>query len=287
MARFRKSDTGRNPQLKSGRAQVNTYYRSESRSKRSPFVKKQPKRQVRKFFFGFLDIIILGLLLLALLYSLALKDNPIIDANDFSFHPKAAYAAAGRVEFSKFKNRNKLTFDEAAVAKAMEARFPEISSVQVELPFFSEKPVLHLAISKPSFVLNSQGNTMIVDTAGTAVSPTASLKLKSLPVVSDESGFTAKAGTQVMSTDSVDFINNLLAQCRRAKVPVASLALPSSPQELLLRTKDTGYYVKFYLGGDALQETGQFLAARRHFLQIHQPPTQYLDVRVSGKIYYK
>ncbi len=287
MAAFSKKNPSRAPQTRSQRTPINTYYRSKEKSSNSPFVKKPAKKPVRKFILVFLDLIILAILVLGLLYSLALKASPVVEANDFSYHTKATYAAAGRVQFGRFQNRNKLTFNETSVIKALQSRFPEISAAQVELPFFSEQPVLHLTVAEPSFILSSSKSSLIVDSAGVAVGPAASFPIKGLPYVIDDSGYIAKAGSQVMGSDAVDFINSVMNQCRRAKIPIASLVLPAQPQELQLRTKDSGYYVKFYLGGDALQETGQFLAARHHFSQIHQPPSQYLDVRVSGKIFYK
>jgi hypothetical protein len=63
--------------------------------------------------------------------------------------------------------------------------------------------------------------------------------------------------------------------------------LPPKAQELDLRASDQSYYVKFYLGGDAMIQTGQYLAARQKFAQTKQQPGEYLDVRVSGKIFYK
>jgi hypothetical protein len=70
-------------------------------------------------------------------------------------------------------------------------------------------------------------------------------------------------------------------------VSVSSLTLPKTAQELDLRTKDRPYYVKFYLGGDALLQAGQFLATRRQFDTSNTQPAEYLDVRVEGKIFYK
>jgi hypothetical protein len=70
-------------------------------------------------------------------------------------------------------------------------------------------------------------------------------------------------------------------------VSIKSLTLPKSVQELDLHTSDRTYFVKFYLGGDALQQTGQFLAARHQFDITNSQPAEYLDVRVAGKIFYK
>src|SRR5207302_459575 len=101
----------------------------------------------------------------------------------------------------------------------------------------------------------------------------------------DQSGFKTQAGQPALSSQAVNFIKNIITQCHGAKVPVASLTLPKTAQELDFKAADRPYFVKFYLGGDPVLETGQFLAARHRFDQTGQP-TSYLDVRVNGKIYF-
>jgi hypothetical protein len=70
-------------------------------------------------------------------------------------------------------------------------------------------------------------------------------------------------------------------------VPISALSLPAVPEEIDLRASDQPYYVKFYMGGSAVLQTGQFLAARQHFKQTGQLPAQYLDARIAGKVFYK
>jgi len=90
-----------------------------------------------------------------------------------------------------------------------------------------------------------------------------------------------------VSASSAKFINTVIAQSKRANVPIVSFVLPNTAQEVDLRTSDKPYYVKFYLGGDALIQTGQFLAARHQFDATNSQPSEYLDVRVAGKIFYR
>jgi hypothetical protein len=63
--------------------------------------------------------------------------------------------------------------------------------------------------------------------------------------------------------------------------------LPSTAEELDIHTPDRPYYVKFYLAGDALLQTGQYLASRHQFDTTNSQPAEYLDVRIPGKIFYK
>jgi cell division septal protein FtsQ len=272
------------------RTPVTAYYRSaETPGKTSPFKKKPPRKNRRKLLFGIIDILLIVLLVIGLVYSLILKPEPRIKASDLSYRPIAAYSAKITPEFNSLHNRNKITFDETAVAAAIEKQFPEIQAVRVELPFFSQQPTVWLNVAPPAFKLQSGGSSYIVDSQGIVTAKAAELpKLNKLVSLSDQSGFETGVGKQVLSAAAVNFIDTVIAQARHAGVPISGLSLPPLAQEMDLRTADTPYFVKFYMGGDALTQTGQFLASRKNFLQNpSQAPHEYLDVRVSGKIFYK
>lgn len=273
-------------------APATKYYRSGSISNTtSPFESKKskPKKRVaRKLLFGVADILLLSALMLGLVYSLIIRPDPKISASSNVYRPASVYKQAVIKQFQLFKNRNKISLDDQGIVKDLRAQFPEISSASVELPLFGESPIVHLSIATPSFFLNSGHNLFVVDSEGYVVAPSISLPaVRNLLTLSDQSGFAAKPGQQAMSSANVSFINTVVAEAKRAKVPISSLTLPALAQEVDLRTSDRGYYIKFFLGGDVLQQTGQFLAARHKFDQTNTQPSQYLDVRVAGKIYYK
>jgi hypothetical protein len=268
-----------------------TFYRSgDSQSPpSSPFKDKsvpQPS-MLKRFFTGLLDILLIVILLACLIYSLFIKPTPKVIVNSELYHSKSTYKDAAHRYLSAVKNRNKITFDDKSIVNSMQNQFPEISAAYVELPVFAQTPIIHLNVSNPVLILKNNEKSYAVTTQGVAVNGSGHFDSKHLTVVEDQSGFSTKAGQQVMSTASVKFIEDLLKQLERANVKVSGLILPPKAQELDLRTIDKSYYVKFYLGGDVLQQTGQFLAARQQFDKDGTQPSEYLDVRVPGKIYFK
>jgi cell division septal protein FtsQ len=271
-----------------GRTPVNTYYRGDSQQSQSPFTKRETKKPIKRYIFGLLDIVLLAAVLIALLYSLALSNRPKVISSSSAYHDSSVYQTAASQQLASLKNRNKITFDQKGLAEALQSRFPEIAAVQTELPLFSQRPTIRLTVAQPSFFLNSPGHSYIISAAGKAVASANDIpRVRDLQNIQDQSGYKVISGQQILSTGSVAFINTVIAECARARVPISSLNLPRTPQELDLHAKDQPYYVKFYLDGDALTQTGQFLAARARFKQGTQPPAQYLDVRANGKIFYK
>jgi hypothetical protein len=227
-------------------------------------------------------------LLGGLVYSLLISPNPTVKANNLTFHSLAEYKTAAAAQLAHFDNRNKITFDESGLTTALKKQFPEISSVQVELPLFSEHPSIFLTIDRANFFLESQGIRYVIDSSGKAITKAANLPaVGNLPIINDTSGFAITPGRQVLSSSGVAFISTVIAQCRQANIKIASLTLPAVPQELDLKAKDRSYFVKFFLGGDVMSQAGQYLASRHHFDETNQQPSQYLDVRVDGKVFYK
>ena len=271
------------------RSPITKYYRSdETVGTASPFSKKATRKSSRRFFFGFLDIVLIAIVLFGIFYSLLIKPKPTVIVNDTSFHSQSDYTDSVSSLFHAIKNRNKITFDEKALIADLQKKYPEISNAQIELPFFSQKPIVRLAVAEPSFVLKNHTANYVVNSKGTAVSRTNNVSGSArLVTIDDQSGFNVKPGNRVLGTSSVTFIDNLIRQCRKANVEIKSLTIPQAPQELILKTKDQNYYVKFYLGGNVETQAGQFLAARKYFKDIHKNPATYLDVRVEGKIFYK
>lgn len=277
-------------QRTANRAPIAKYYRADSQpTKESPFRKKQENKKLkRRLIIGVTDVILIAIVFFALGYTLLIKPHPAVVASDLSYRSLTVYESAAKQQFGSIKDRNKITFDETSMINNLKNQFPEISDVKVELPFFSQQPIVRLLVAPPRITLTSNGNSYIVASSGKIVGKTITLpKIKNLPSVSDQSGFVAQVGKQVLSSSSVNFISSLYAQCREAHVPVLSLTIPPAAQELDLRTNDQPYFVKFYLGGDISTQAGQFLAARAQFAKTSQTPSQYLDVRVSGKIFYK
>jgi hypothetical protein len=271
------------------RTAVNSYYRSKNQpGQTSPFKNKPVQKKRRRYLLGFIDVILIIVLLLGLVNSLLLSSSPKVSVTDFSYRPLSQYQAQVKAAFAGVKNRNKVTFDTQSVTKKIETDFPEVQAVQIELPFFSQEPRARLVVSPPAFKLTGVSQVYIIDSQGIAVAKASSLpKISDLVAVNDQSGFGLSIGKQALSSQSVGFIQALIRQCQRSKVKIASLTLPALPQEIDLRTADQPYFVKFYLGGDVDIETGQFLAARQKFAQSSITPAEYLDVRVAGKIFYK
>jgi hypothetical protein len=291
MAKKKLQSGPRNPRGRTSKVPL-TYYRSakgDDNSSSSPFEgSRKPVSGFRKLLSRTIDSLAVLALVLLLCYSLIVKSTPNFSIDSTAYHPAEAYKNALISKLKDVKNRNKITFDEAEIVNSLHVQFPEIASAHIELPLFNQTPKVSLNISKPSFLFKAADKSYIIDADGVAIGESSDFPaIKNLPVIEDQTGFTAVKGRTIMSADGASFINSVLAQCKHFSIPVSSLTLPALAQELDLRTSDKPYFVKFYLGGDALQQTGQFLSTRKQLESTHKEPAQYLDVRIPGKVFYK
>lgn len=273
------------------------YYNAPPRAAdSSPFARK-PKTprprpvQVgskRRLFRRAKAIFIVIVLAIGLAYGLIVKPEAKISVNDSSYHPLADYNAAANKTLTALRNKTKLTIDKNGINKELKRQFPEIRLVNISVPVYSQVPTFKIDIAAPTFNLKSNNVLYIVGSNGVVVSDSSQLQgADNLPTLIDQSGFEATPGKQVLGTEAITFINSLLAQCKKASVAISSLTLPDSPQALHLQAEGSAYFVKFDLGGDVSLQTGQYLAAKHKFDTENSQPSQYLDVRVDGKIYYK
>lgn len=252
--------------------------------KKRPAPKKPPSRLVGRFSNALLIIAIIA----AFIFCSIIKPRPQTIISSNAYHSSAVYEAAVKTAFGALRNKTKLTLDERGITGALKKQFPEIEAVKIQVPIISQIPTLRLSIALPTFNFSSNNNLYVVGSNGVVTGPSSQLAGASkLPSVIDQSGFGAEPGKQVLGSEAIGFINTILAQCGRANVKVQSLTLPKAAQELDLRAENQPYFVKLYLGGDALVQAGQYLAAKHKFDTENSQPQQYLDVRVTGKIYYK
>ena len=270
------------------RVDVNTYYNSRSTSASpSPFAKVQPKKVGRKLRVRAVDYLFFTGVAAFLILSLLVSSSSKVILNDTTYHQQKDYQAFINSQLGQLANRNKITFNEQNLKNSIIKAFPEVVKTSVELPILGQKPVITLAVAQPAFFISSAGSDYLLSANGVAVDLKSYYpKLTGLPTIEDQSGFQINKGRHVLSQQDINFLETLVAQLKNQHVPIKDVVLPKAPEEADLYTNDASYYTKFFMGGDSTLQTGQYLAARNNF-KSQPAPSQYLDVRVAGKVFYK
>jgi hypothetical protein len=194
-------------------------------------------------------------------------------------------AAAQKILATSVTSRSKLTIDPNGVAEALKQQFPELLDVSMSIPLVSNRPVLYLQPAAPTLVLETAKGNYALSKTGVVLSRLHSLPA-GVPLVVDQSGLTPQSGRQVLPSGTVTFATTVAYQFAAKHLAVSAFALPANTSyELDARLEGQTYAIRFNLQADALTQSGAVLATLHQLGEV--VPSQYLDVRVPGKVYYK
>ena len=139
-----------------------------------------------------------------------------------------------------------------------------------------------MILSNPQgqYVINQNGNA-VLKLGG------EQLAQYTLPVVTDKTGFIVTLGKEALPQTSVKFIKTVVDQFAAKNMVIQSMTLSTTPYELDVQVRGEPYYIKFSLLADPLYSTGTYFSTIKQFSASNPAPTQYIDVRIPGRAYYK
>lgn len=251
--------------------------------------KPKPKWRRRTLTYT-LAIIVIGVIIYALTLSTAPKVVIIGQSNQTIMQPSSAYEQAAQKLFSSsLQNRIKILVNTDKLADTLESQFPELNGVSIIIPLLGHTPTLEIRPSQSILLLSNPQGQFVINQQGNAVlklSSSVSNKF-SLPVVTDDTGFKVVLGQEALSTTSVTFIKTIIDQFAAKNVSIQSMTLSTTPYELDVRVGGKPYYIKFNLLADPLYSAGTYFATVKLFTASNPAPTQYIDIRIPGRAYYK
>lgn len=243
---------------------------------------------MNKFIVRISDLAVVLAITAAFFYGILIKTDPQVRVNSEVYHKASDYQKVAAESFKEYNNRTKLTVDEQEIINKLITSYPEISSAAVHLPLFGRTPRVDIAVAPPGLFLQSDGETYVVGANGKIIGKSATFaQVKNIPAVNDQSGYEAKVGEQVLSSQAAVFINTLIAQLKASKIEIESITLPPLAHELHMRPANSSYFVKFFLNGTAPTQIGQYLSTKKYLEANNISPLEYVDARVEGKVFYK
>lgn len=308
---FKKKPTGEQPRARmrpqeqtTRNAAVFSYHANRSASlegrERSAVSQAQPKRRMPRIGLGKLrrsHVVSVLVIIILFLLSVGLDSRPKIvilgDASDrFALQDTKVYENAARQMFGKsYANNNKLTVNTEAVATEIKRTFPELHAVSISLPFIGRQPTVYIQPAIPQLILATPSGQYILDSNGRALAEatpdTPMPKDRPVPTVIDQSGIAVAKGDVVLPSKNVSFIADVAAQLHAQKIEAETWTLPAQSSQLDVKIKGKPYFVKFNLQADGREEAGAYFAVRKELEGRGETPKQYIDVRVSGRAYYK
>lgn len=242
------------------------------------------------------SIISIAAIVGSIFYATSLSTKPRIQVNggggasllrDSGFYENEASLLLKKSIF----NHSKLTINTTKVAHELEAQYPELGEVTIIIPLSGHRPVFEVKPAQPIMKLSGDGGIFIIDEEGRALISAndagKSTDVLPLPFVVDESGLQLEKGKQVLPLSTVNFIRILITQLHAKNFQIDSVILPKIPNELHLRVSGYPFYIKFDLQGSAREQAGTFMAALEKLQSGGATPSEYIDVRVPEKAFYR
>lgn len=186
-------------------------------------------------------------------------------------------------------NRSKLTFNAEPLVDSLRREYPEIDNAVVTLPLLGHKPVVRIAVSSPIFILATNQGSYYINGKGVPLVRVSDVKNQpeGIAVITDETGLPIELGTQVLTTDSVLFIGQLIEQLVATNTPYQQITLPLEANEVQIRLQGKPYVVRLNSLQNARTQIGTFLAVKQRLQGEGVTPKEYIDVRVEERAYYK
>ncbi len=198
--------------------------------------------------------------------------------------------AATQIINKSLLNHNKVTINASSISQQMKDQFPELADVSVTVPLINRRPIIYLTASQPAIILQTNDESTLIDYRGVAILPAFQVKNQSqlkLPTIKDLSNPSIELGKPVLTTESIKFITDVNKQFQAEGLKAQQLTLPASPNELDVKLAGQKYFIKMDTTGDSREQVGAYLAVKRKLASLQDSPSQYIDVRVPGRVFYK
>ena len=238
-----------------------------------------------------LNILILVLVSIALLWALvshftaavtvSVSDVTISKSIDVSRYGKAIQ------DYLNVNPIGRLSFllDQPALTAYVSSKLPEVENI-------TQKNIT--SIGETNFIV-----TMRVPVAGWRINGKQYyVDLKGIPFefnyfseptvqIVDNSGVSLQAGAAVVSNRLLSFVGRVVSLAKTSGYTVSQAILPAdTTRELEVRLKDNNFLIKLSIDRPAGEQVEDMSRAVQYFISHGQTP-DYIDVRVSGKAFYK
>lgn len=188
-------------------------------------------------------------------------------------------------------NRSKITIDTKHLSDQLLEQFPELETATIVTPLFGKRPIVRMSATTPVLVVTANNGQFIVGTNGKVLmglSEAPSNQVDSLIHVKDALSDDLQPGDVVLPLSTIHFIEDLQQLYKDRGLTISDVELPAVANEVHVKLAGDKYYTKFNLQEDINQQVGTYFAVIENIKSQNKAlPTEYVDVRVAGRAYYK
>lgn len=204
---------------------------------------------------------------------------------NWHYAPQLVQAAALSELGTHWWGHNLTTIDTRALRRELLGSQTQLSDVAITRQWPGE---LKLSVTErqPNLIWQTGGQTYLLDNQGVIILPLKNSNLK-LVTVEDTTNLPAKAGDRVVPASFVSFCLALInLMPKQTGLSITKLQVPETTSEVYAVT-NAGYSVKFDTSRSVSGEVGDLVRVLAQLKSQNQKPSQYIDLRIENRAYYK
>lgn len=240
--------------------------------------------------------IILGFIFI-FAYSSTLSSNVKVQVSksNAEFREQSEYRSGVKsILESSILNKSKLFADSDAIENKVKLMFPEVESAVLIMPLGGRNPRLNITTSSIVASVDNGATTSVITESGLIIKdvilPNSPTQLRVRLLNLDITGF--ENGDQVLTRNEVSLIKLLRDELGKITIndkPVTpqSIDVNVIDASFMVKLKDFPFIVKMSSQSDSREEVGALLVALEWLSSDNSLPSEYIDVRVPGRVFVK
>lgn len=189
-------------------------------------------------------------------------------------------------------SRSKFSVNTEELATQIKQQFTELGEVSITMQLLGRRPIIQITPASPALIVGNQtAGPYVVGEDGRVLMLLSDLpdnQGQDLIRVEDVINSDFEMGKLALPKSTVDFLNKTKYYLNQKNIQIKSVRLPAVANELHLELKDAPYVIKFNLQDDPMEQVGRYVTLMEHIQSQSKPaPTEYVDVRVEDRVYYK
>jgi cell division septal protein FtsQ len=182
-------------------------------------------------------------------------------------------------------SRNLFTIGAARIETELPAADKRLRTVEVKRQW-PNNVLLVVEERQPALAWKSGEQTYVIDDSGVTMGSLSQIGL-TLPLVTDSTNLPVKAGDRLVPASFVKFCQDLIELVpKKTGLQITGLRIHETTSELAAVT-NRNFYIKFDTTRPADGEVADLQAVMDTLNKQKKTPTEYVDLRIAGKAYYK
>jgi cell division septal protein FtsQ len=255
---------------------------SNSPAEKSNKTQFKAKRLIRPI----IVVLFLAIVSYMVLASNIFKINKIEIEGNQTIDSEEVRSQVGSIITGSSISQNIIFVPSSNIEKQLKKDNYQIADVKVtRIPFNTIK--VTITEQKPSILWKSGNNLSIITENGRGFigEPNDELK-KNLPTVEDLSNLPVKEGDKVVSQEFVKFVNDIYVFLPQNGINISTTQIEETTTEIIVITKE-GYRIRFDTTRPFDEQLTDLKSVLDSLKQQGKKPTQYVDLRINGKVFYK